>query len=362
MALFIIIERIKSLPINIFMKKKENNANYCKEESKNFEEENINFEDLAAGTGVAFENLQNNAYEVYKEDMDKFLSQKNKTKKPNDFYKIENMSENENLSNTSPASAFAKIIKSSRNEKLLQKKLQMEFEKKMQRIHKIKSKKHKKSLKAANKKVLKAVNDLNSEIYDEVSDESVETEKEDFETNVLYKPIIKEIKNILPISEKEKELNFHKKEENLEKIDLFESEESSTNSFYKIKSEQMKQDAPEVIETVLPGFDGNWAGEGIEIKGNNLNPCSVFSNRIRNYKEGVPIQDRMDFTKSNVIINENIVYDSKYSIKSDSRGKRNLKTDEKVFEKIKMRNYVSKSNRNQTTGIEIEDQVYNEEK
>lgn len=78
----------------------------------------------------------------------------------------------------------------------------------------------------------------------------------------------------------------------------------NTTDFIKEKHEIVDADAPKTIETVLPGWD-DWAGEGLEVK-------KTKYNTVVETKDGIFVTDRKDYAHGNVIINEHVTIPDKY--------------------------------------------------
>lgn len=167
-----------------------------------------------------------------------------------------------------------------------QKKRIAEFDKKMKRIKKIKSRNFRKHYKMMKKK-----KEIENEIPDFVL-ENIENEKKEkvFHDSEMAKKVGK-ILNIeascSESSDSECELMKNEKEdEDLHFLD-----------FKKEKKEEIEKNLPKEIEKVLPGW-GNWGGT-------NLETIRTSANTISSKKEGIQKKKRKDFQMSRVIINEN---------------------------------------------------------
>ena len=287
----------------------------------------ITFDDLVKGTGIEIKDDTKQTYEVFKEDLDNFKQCKRVKREKTDFFTA--------IPETEETLHIQNILKRKEHgSKMLKKKLQAEFEKKMRRLRKIKSKTHKKNLK-------KALKEIDADIYNELnlseSEEVEEIENED----VKLKPFLE----IEPDEFVEEALDVKR-----ENVDLLNEafEEESDEEFKKEKVKILTEDAPAVKETVLPGFDGNWAGEGIEI-------VKTKFNVVKEYKEGINVYERVDYGKSNLIVNENVKYSEKYKSKVpfgytaemfNQKIKMNLKKPQKIKQKV---------------GRELEDKIYKED-
>ncbi|TBU12558.1 U3 small nucleolar RNA-associated protein 14 [Hamiltosporidium tvaerminnensis] len=169
-----------------------------------------------------------------------------------------------------------------------------DFDKKMQRIKKIKSKNYRKIRRRTKLKSettnggeglnqREVINNNDDYIDDCTDDSGVSQSDSNFkENNFEYEDVsdtstsenCKEIvKNVFPISENEKEFKEEKKE---------------------IVEEEM----PKQEEIYLPGW-GNWAGFGLKDTKTSTNTTVNVTDGIKNYK-------RKDFQKSHVLINEKV--------------------------------------------------------
>ena len=88
----------------------------------------------------------------------------------------------------------------------------------------------------------------------------------------------------------------------------FQNEENELNinelEFIKEKAKTVEKEAPQIIETVLPGWN-TWGGIGIETR-------KTKQNTFVETKEGVKPRDRKDFNRKHLIINEKIQIPEKY--------------------------------------------------
>ncbi|KAI4291755.1 hypothetical protein PAPHI01_1029 [Pancytospora philotis] len=88
--------------------------------------------------------------------------------------------------------------------------------------------------------------------------------------------------------------------------DAFADADAAENEsdFLREKRAIAEEEAPKVTETVLPGWD-EWAGDGLEVKRTKYNT-------LVDRKDGIWAADRKDFGRSNVIINESVAVPDKY--------------------------------------------------
>ena len=125
-------------------------------DNKNFCENKIKLNDLLDETNINIDTDEHKAYAVFKDDLAEFTVLNNCTSQvKNQFFST--------CPQTELTTKFNKILHttSQNNDKLLTKKLTMEFDKKMARINKIKSKHYKKMLRKDRKK--------DSKLYEELS-------------------------------------------------------------------------------------------------------------------------------------------------------------------------------------------------
>lgn len=183
-------------------------------------------------------------------------------------------------------SAIERIIKTNNTkDEIMKKQAQFDFDAKMARIRKIKSKTYRKMRR---RDKLRKLEGINIEESEDVTDEDDNLES--------FRPIIDfGRKDDAEIAERDMQQKIV--------AEAFESSDKEED-FLKEKSEIIKSEAPQTLETVLPGW-GDWAGEGIET-------IMTKFNTITEHKEGIKIKDRQDFLKSNVIVNEKTVVPDKY--------------------------------------------------
>lgn len=253
----------------------------------------INLED---GTKIDadIQETANQAHDLLKEEMNDLLSnKKQKIEKnfKNSFY--------ENVPNSKLKNAIGNILKNkNQKEELLKKKIKFEFDRKMQRINKIKSRTYRKMLRKEKAKK----NELLQEIESEEDSEQDSTQSvEDLVINPLVsinqKPVDFDVNEI----ESEEEEIDEQKALIKEAFEI--AEENGEDEFRKEKKQIIEEDAPKLNVTVLPGW-GSWAGENLEVK-------KTKYNTVTEVKEGIRKRDRADFSKSNVIINEHLEFDKK---------------------------------------------------
>ena len=169
-----------------------------------------------------------------------------------------------------------------------------EYEKRMQRIRRVKSRGYKK---VRRREMAKTV-------------ELVEKEKDSSNSDSDSSDEELEPKNVLPKINKSHFNHKFSKEENSEKIleSLFEEKgREIQKDFDDEKKTCIKEEMPEKREIVLPGW-GSWGGQKLENKKNKFNTINFE-------KKGIEITKRKDFDKKNIIINEKVDVPDKYKSK-----------------------------------------------
>lgn len=256
-------------------------------------EKKITLEELAIlndGTHVdleVFDKKDNSALGLLKDDIEDFMSKPklDKEKTKYNFYST--------IPNSSVKSHIEEILKRKNiTEEIQKRQAQHEFDAKMARIRKIKSKTYRKMKRKDKMKKAEALENSSN------SDMSQEAIIEDDIAN--FKPIIS-LDNIQN-EESSEELSPQQQAVSL----AFDNNSNNDNEkeFVREKSEIAIEEAPKTVEYCLPGWD-TWAGEGLEFTKNKVN--TIIEN-----KAGIRIKDREDYGKKNVIINENIEIKEKY--------------------------------------------------
>lgn len=182
-----------------------------------------------------------------------------------------------------------------RQEERIKKHMQFEFDRKMQRINRIKSKTYRR---------LKRRDRLRRE--QEIAEESGGGSEEktcgsDDEEAAVRGPVL-EFGNASseaesgdgPVAQHEVVRNAFRDPEIV----------GNEKEFFEEKAAVAEADAPKTIETVMPGW-GDWAGEGLAVKKTKYN---TFTER----RDGIRIAGRKDFGRTNVIINEHSEIPDKY--------------------------------------------------
>lgn len=197
----------------------------------------------------------NTIHQLIKEDLAKITT---KTIKKNSFYDL--------VPTTELEKNISEVLKNSNIEqKRREKSALFEFDRKMNRINKIKSKTYRR-MRRKEKSKLKELQSLdqNEESEEEIESGEIESEEEESEE-------IKEIK-----SESE------------------ESDLENKNDFTEEKNLEIEKCQEKEKEVILPGW-GSWGGEGLEIVKNKFNTIKEVREEIK----------REDLNLKNVIINPN---------------------------------------------------------
>lgn len=219
-----------------------------------------------------------------------------------------NASEQRKKKNKSTREDFYEIIPSTSLEKMMDKILhgektkesgamafernfKYEFDKKMKRIKRIKSKAYRRIRRQSRLK--------SKEAMEENIQEKQGTEQDGARPripDVLLKEV-EEVEENLPIlSFGGGENREENEQEKLVRLAFKDDMEEQERAFTKEKEEIVNEEAPRVEEVVLPGW-GEWAGPGLEV-------VKTKNNTIRNIVEGIKYSNRKDFNRSHIIINE----------------------------------------------------------
>lgn len=180
--------------------------------------------------------------------------------------------------------------------------LQFEFDRKMQRMNRIKSKTYRKMKrrdKIRKEEEIGSLLDESTQVEQSQEEAIPEPSNElDVEPQALF------IKNSEIDPEQSIPAILTRQQEQVKSI--FEDEEQGPNEqdFVSEKVAIVESEAPQISETVLPGWD-DWAGADLICR-------KTDKNTVINIKEGVQPSDRKDFKHGHLIINENITVPEKY--------------------------------------------------
>lgn len=232
----------------------------------------------------------NPEYALLKEEVDDFLQKpKEKVKKPkNSFF--------ENVPETALKKSIENILKvRNTDEERMRKHIQFEYDLKMSRINKIKSKSYRRIRKR--EKIRKEM---------EISLESSEYQKDSEENEEERIPIMDFVNENKDDDSEGSEISIEESKKLVKLAFQTNDEDLNVNEleFIKQKAETVESEAPQIIETVLPGWN-TWAGTGIETVKNK-------HNTFIETKEGIKPIDRKDFNRKHLIINENTTIPDKY--------------------------------------------------
>ncbi|KAH9410616.1 utp14 protein [Ordospora pajunii] len=259
---------------------------------------------------VHTENGTDGVYTVVREEMFAALEQAKRKKSGSsdeNFYKI--------VPKTALEKTMARVLDS---EKMIdvekvryERSFKDEFDRKMKRIKRIKSKAYRKI-----RRMKKLANELHesADIQSAYQENDAHEKSHDSQKRYTRVPdaLLREIdteedgkeaerseRNEMPIFSFDGEYGgaecVHKQEE-LVRLAFKESEDGIANEFVDEKQRIVNEEAPRIEDTVLPGW-GDWAGPGLEV-------IKTEYNTVRNVIEGVKYCNRKDFNKSHVIINE----------------------------------------------------------
>lgn len=252
-------------------------------------EKKITLEDLAElndGTRIDMDVANNNddgTYGLIKDEIEDFITRPiERRKSKSTFF--------ETVPNTELKRSIENVLKSKNvAHEIARRTAQSEFDRKMARIKKIKSKTYRK---------MKRRDKVRKEEAIEVTDDE-SGEEDDIHD---FKPVIS-----FENKEEDSEVESSVSDLSNEFIDkAFEIPGFAGNEkdFLAEKMRTVQDDAPQLIEHSLPGW-GDWTGEGMEFK-------KTAFNTVVEKKEGIRVSDRQDYKKDNVIINENTEVNEKY--------------------------------------------------
>lgn len=227
-------------------------------------------------------------YALIKEEIDDFVSKPiQKNRKKNSLF--------DTKVNSQLKKAIDDILKT-RNikEEVLKKKAQYEFDVKMARIRKIKSKTYRKMKRKDKLKKEELIESFTE--CSEVSEE--EASPQEFRPTFTFENTKEESEDA---SEDNSECSIV---ENAFQVPGFTGNEMD---FLKEKKQIVEEEAPAIVEHYLPGW-GDWAGDGIEFK-------KTRSNTVIEKKDGIENKERQDYKKNHLIINENTETNERYTSK-----------------------------------------------
>jgi U3 small nucleolar RNA-associated protein 14 len=166
---------------------------------------------------------------------------------------------------------------------------QHNFDTKMRRMKRIKSKSYRKV-----KRQLKKELDCEEDYEKLEKTLNIKNELENDEDEVTEDVVNEEIEDA-PIFAFNENLDTEKQSE-IVKLAFVNDMEENEEDFVKEKEDVINEEAPKIFETVLPGW-GDWAGPGLKV-------VKTKFNTISDYKEGIDYKRRKDFGSSHVIVNE----------------------------------------------------------
>lgn len=247
----------------------------------------VNLKDGTTVDVSAVTDVQDPAYNLVKEEVDDFAERPRKQPRAvaADFYN--------RIPATDLKNSIDKILKTrNTQEERIKRHMQFDFDRKMQRINRIKSKTYRR---------LQRRDKIRKEQALQVSGEEESEQGSGSEAASECSPVL-EFKHDGP-EESEPEqpaVQFEMVKKAFQDPEI----RGNEKDFLEEKSAAVEADAPKVLETVLLGWD-DWAGEGIEVK-------KTRHNTITERREGIRNHDRKDFNKNHVIINEHVEIPDKY--------------------------------------------------
>lgn len=285
------------------------------QEKKIIGEKKISLEDLITieeGKTIDMSPLNNaeeGSYNLIKDEIEDFVSKAVSVKR----VKSVKSSFFEPVGDSELRRAINGVLKTKNiREEIVKKHAQQEFDAKMARIKKIKSKtyrKMKRREKLKQESLLEQVLDSSEEDLGSEGESGSEEVSGNDEVNgndeVKFRPVFNfNNKKDEVLSDKEDADEADTMRVTVEKAFETPGFQGNELEFLREKAQVMKEDAPQVIEHFLPGW-GSWAGDGIEAQKTHMN---TFIEK----KDGIEISSRQDRGKGNVIINEHTVVDEKY--------------------------------------------------
>lgn len=168
---------------------------------------------------------------------------------------------------------------------------QHNYDAKMRKIKRIKSKSYRKVKRLARKDVDCEEKEINITENPEIEEEEEEVYNDDIVDNAPIFNFTDSIKN--------------KEQHEIVKLAFKNDMEENEEDFIKEKEEIVNENTPKIVERILPGW-GDWAGPGLEI-------IKTKYNTFTENKEGIDYKQRKDFGSSHGIVNEGITeIDDKY--------------------------------------------------
>lgn len=232
----------------------------------------------------AMTDIPDPTYGLVKEEVEEFLEKSHgseKTVRPATFLNVPSTALKESI----------EILLKGRNihEERAKKRIQFEFDRKMQRINKIKSRVYRRMRR---KEQLRKEQQLENDSETASEDSSAVSDEE----SVPPAPVVEFQENSASEEGQEDDDNEQRKlvREAFGEDDCLDNREE----FLEEKAAVVAADAPQIVETCLPGLD-EWAGEGIEFK-------KTSRNTFIEKKDGIKPFTRRDFAHSHIIENENL--------------------------------------------------------
>jgi U3 small nucleolar RNA-associated protein 14 len=275
----------------------------------------ITLEDLIGTEGDAckqrFRDEKSLIYEMNKEEIRNHIStKKSDTKqKKSAFFEITPTSDLEKAINETLKSKPIDYAQKRREREFMH-----DFERKMRRIKKIKSKTYRKIRRREKAKIDAELKSREEGLVEHPAIEEGDT----FNKSSIPEKLLRQaegeegkgkpLNHILSFDGKEDSDSSDDQLELVKKaFDIDNNKDEVDEEFDEEKRKVIEEDLPKVEETVLPGW-GGWYGPGLEIQKTKVNT-------LKRKIEGVKYSNRKDFGARNVIVNENTPsIDDKYKV------------------------------------------------
>lgn len=239
----------------------------------------IDVAELAEGKG--------SVYAMVREDVHRAAEQSRKRPKTrnSDFYEL--------VPSTSLEKCMDRILHGDREKEprvaAFERSFKYDFDKKMRRIKRIKSKAYRR---------IRRMNKAKSEQLDEQGQDQAAggCEEQARVPDILLKEMEASEDEEVPILSFGGAEDEPEGQEALVRLAFADGAGENEREFVREKQEVVNKEAPRIDEVVLPGW-GVWGGPGLEV-------VRTRANTIRNVVEGVRHSNRKDFNKSHVIVNE----------------------------------------------------------
>ncbi|ELA42952.1 uncharacterized protein VICG_00267 [Vittaforma corneae ATCC 50505] len=265
------------------------------------QEKKFMLEELAQlndGTCVDLEPIKNKedgSYSLIKDEIEDFISKPARThSKKSSFF--------DSVPSTELKKSIEAILQMRNiHEEISKKNARYEFDRKMARIRKIKSKTYRKMKR---KDKIKKEEALEACFEESSRSEETSSNIQEFRPVISFEKDKKDPSNEEDYGQSPSDDSNDSARGLVDKAFEVPGFEGNEKEFLLEKAKVVQEDAPQIIEHCLPGW-GDWAGEDIEFHKNKFNTTIEK-------KDGIKMSDRQDYRKSNVIINEHAEISDKY--------------------------------------------------